>query len=89
MPKEGEVPGTMIAYHSLISQEDLATAKAAARDAFSGTAAPEATVKIWRLVHFATPAEAVNFANIPPVQVGGEFGMTDNPGGGVDGYYFF
>jgi hypothetical protein len=67
----------------LMSHQELATAKAALR------AVPAAAPKIWRLVHFATPAQAVNFANVPPVQVAGEFGMTDNPGGGVDGYYFF
>jgi hypothetical protein len=45
---------------------------------------------IWRLVRFATTQEAVDFANVPPVQKGGEFGMTDDPtGGGVAGYYFF
>jgi hypothetical protein len=69
---------------NLMSQEDLARAKATARIAL-----PAAAPKIWRLVHFATPAAAVNFANVPPVQVAGEFGMTDNPGGGTDGYYFF
>lgn len=71
---------------SLMSQEELATAKAAAR---AVPPVPAVGVKIWRLFHFGTAALTVNFANVPPVQVAGEFGMTDNPGGGVDGYYFF
>jgi hypothetical protein len=78
-----------MALHSLMTQEDLTRAKSAAREAFLGPPAPAPGVKIWRLFHFATAAQAVNFANVPPVQVAGEFGMTDNPGGGVDGYYFF
>ena len=64
---------------TLATQQQLEAAKAAARE----------DVAIWRLVHFATAAEAVNFANIPPVQVAGQFGMTDDPSGGIDGYYFF
>lgn len=80
----------MTAIHSLISQEDLARAKVTARDTFLGPPVPVAGVKIWRLFHFATAAEAVNFANVPPVQVAGEFGVTSDPGGGgFDGYYFF
>ena len=80
----------MTATHSLVSQEELERAKATARDTFLGPPTPAAAgVKIWRLFHFATAAQAVNFANIPPVQVAGEFGMTDDPGGGIDGYYFF
>ncbi len=79
----------MTAIHSLVSQEELERAKATARDTFLGPPVPAAGVKIWRLFHFATAAQAVNFANIPPVQVAGEFGMTDDPGGGIDGYYFF
>jgi hypothetical protein len=79
----------MTALHSLLSQEQLETAKATARDAFLGPPTPAAGVKIWRLFHFATAAQAVNFANISPVQVAGEFGMTDARGGGIDGYYFF
>lgn len=79
----------MTAIHSLISQEDLARAKATARDTFLGPPSPAAGMKIWRLFHFATAAQAVNFANVPPVQVAGEFGMTDDTSGGFDGYYFF
>ena len=71
---------------SLISDQDLATAKAGHRTAVP---APAPAAKIWRLFHFGTAAEAVNFANIPPVQVAGEFGMTADQGGGFDGYYFF
>jgi hypothetical protein len=83
------VLGTMAVLNSLTSQEDLAAAKAAAREAAAGAAAPQVTGPIWRLFHFTTAAEAVNFANIPPVQVAGQFGMTDDPAGGFDGYYFY
>ena len=79
----------MTVLHSLMSHDDLATAKTAAREAAAGVAAPEAAGPIWRLFHFATAAEAVHFANIPPVQVAGQFGMTDDPAGGFDGYYFY
>ncbi len=80
----------MTAFHSLVSQEGLARAKTTARDTFLGPPVPVPGVKIWRLFHFATAAEAVNFANVPPVQVAGEFGVTSDPiGGGFDGYYFF
>jgi hypothetical protein len=72
-----------------MSQEDLERAKATARDTFLGPPAAAPGVKIWRLFHFATAADAVNFANISPVQVAGEFGVTDDPNGGFDGYYFF
>ena len=45
---------------------------------------------IWRFVRFATMEDAVNFANVDPVQKGGEFGVTnDLIGGGVAGFYFF
>jgi hypothetical protein len=71
---------------SLISDQDLAAAKAGHRTAVLAPAG----AKIWRLFHFGTAAETVNFANIPPVQVAGEFGMTADPAsGGFDGYYFF
>jgi hypothetical protein len=68
---------------SLSSPEELARAKEAAR----ADAVP--AVKVWRLVHFGTAGQAVNFANINPAQQAGEFGMTDSDSGGVDGYYFF
>jgi hypothetical protein len=44
---------------------------------------------IWRLVNFPNVAEAINYANLAPAQKGGEFGVTDDPAGGVHGYYFF
>jgi hypothetical protein len=65
--------------HFLASQEQLQAAKEAARE----------DTAIWRTFHFATAAQAVGFANITPVQVAGQFGMTDSPGGGYDGYYFY
>ena len=65
--------------HTLTTREQLEAAKGAARE----------DVAIWRYFHFGTAAEAVNFANIPPVQVAGQFGMSDAPSGGTDGYYFF
>jgi hypothetical protein len=68
---------------SLSSPEELTRAKQAAREG----AAP--AVKVWRLVHFGTAAQAVSFANINPAQQAAEFGMTDSDSGGVDGYYFF
>ncbi len=58
----------------------------AAHKASLVAAAPGA---IWRAFNFPTVAAAVNYANVPPVQVGGEFGVTDDPAGGVQGYYFF
>ncbi len=80
----------------MVSQEELARleaalaaaapeAKAAQKAALAG-AAPGA---IWRVVDFPTVAAAVNFANVAPAQQGGEFGVTDDPAGGVHGYYFF
>ena len=44
---------------------------------------------IWRTVHFSTVAAAINYANLPPAQKAGEFGVTNDPAGGVQGYYFF
>ena len=46
-------------------------------------------VKVWHLFHFSNAQEAVDFAQVPPAQLAGEFGMTDADRGGVDGYYFF
>jgi hypothetical protein len=50
-----------VVLHALTTQEELEQAKGSAREAFL----PAANAPIWRLFHFATPAEAVNFANIP------------------------
>jgi hypothetical protein len=44
---------------------------------------------IWRVLSFPTVADAVNFANLPPAQQAGQFGVVDDPAGGVQGYYFF
>jgi hypothetical protein len=44
---------------------------------------------IWRMVSFPTVAAAVNYANVAPAQQAGEFGVADDPAGGVQGYYFF
>jgi hypothetical protein len=69
-----------------MTHEELVRAKTAHKAAIAA-AAPGA---IWRLVKFATAQEAVDFANVPPVQKGGEFTATDDPiGGGIAGFYFF
>ena len=68
-----------------VSQEQMIREKTGRRE----TLRLQPGVKVWHLVHFATAQEAVNFAQVPPAQLGGEFGMTDSDRGGVDGYYFF
>jgi hypothetical protein len=68
-----------------VSTEHQTRQKEGAREALRLTLG----VKVWHLFHFPTAQEAVNFAQVPPVQVAGEFGMTDAPSGGFDGYYFF
>ena len=75
----------------MISEEELARRKAELAAASTGAEAPlgAGPGAIWRIVDFPTTADAVNFANVPPVQQGGEFGVTDDPAGGVHGYYFF
>lgn len=77
----------------MISMEELARRKAALVAAAPGTqggaAAAAAPGAIWRVEDFPTTADAVNFANVNPAQQGGEFGVTDDPAGGVHGYYFF
>jgi hypothetical protein len=76
----------------MISEEELARRKAEVVAARTGAeAAPRLAGPgaVWRIVDFPTTADAVNFANVPPVQQGGEFGVTDDPAGGVHGYYFF
>jgi hypothetical protein len=68
-----------------VSTEQLTQQKTSARQTLGLTVG----VKVWHLFHFSTAQEAVNFAQVPPVQLAGEFGMTDSDRGGVDGYYFF
>ena len=68
-----------------VSTEQLTQQKTSARQTLGLTIG----VKVWHLFHFSTAQEAVNFAQVPPVQLAGEFGMTDSDRGGVDGYYFF
>lgn len=68
-----------------VSQEQMTREKTKRRD----TLRLLPGVKVWHLFHFATAQEAVDFAQVPPAQLGGEFGMTDSDRGGVDGYYFF
>jgi hypothetical protein len=68
------------------AQPVAAPADHAAHKASLLAAAPGA---IWRAVNFSTVAAAVNFANIQPAQQAGEFGVADDPAGGITGYYFF
>ena len=57
--------------------------------ALAAKAAQVSAVKTWHYAHFATVADAVGYANIPPQQLAGEFGVTNITAGGYDGYYFF
>ena len=63
---------------------DLAAHKAALVTPDSGGG-----VGTWHTVNFATAADAVSYAGIPPVQGPGEFVVTDDPNGGFDGFYYF
>jgi hypothetical protein len=80
----------------VVSEEELARLQAAliaappeAKAAHKAPLAAAAAGAVWRAIDFPTVADAVNFANVPPAQQGGEFGVTDDPAGGVHGYYFF
>jgi hypothetical protein len=76
---------TARSFHMAVSTEQLTRQKTSARE----TLRLGIGVKVWHLIHFGTAQEAVSYAQVPPIQVAGEFGMTDSDRGGVDGYYFF
>ncbi|GAA0487463.1 hypothetical protein ACFQ2B_15140 [Streptomyces stramineus] len=50
--------------------------------------AAEADTKTWHALTFATLDDAVNFVNLEPAQVAGEFGFSNRPDGQVDAVYF-
>ena len=75
----------------MASQEELKGAKPAAApaDKQAHQAAAAGAGAVWRVFNFSTVADAINFANLTPPQGAGEFGVTSDPAGGFDGYYFY